>query len=143
MSPLESDLNDANTLIQHFKLDEAQSLLASILGNETASSNVRADAYYLLGLSVEIDPSRGLEDECGLSFYRQALAENPDHLWANYAIVSTYGLSPPQHQNFELFCDAVRLLSNRSAELDSDVVKFVAERWNECGVPDGEKRVRS
>ena len=134
---LPPDLDVADALVREFRVAEAWPILESIVADNSLSPEIRSDAYQLLGCIVEIDPSYGDGDECGLSFYRQAVELVPNHLWANYAIVSNYGDAIPQHQDRSAFMKALKALNGRESELlpqDVEIIerqsaKYCAADW--------------
>lgn len=130
-----SDVDRACTLVREYRLDEAESQFQALANDLSLSREDRADCYQMLGVIVEIDPSRGRGDDVGLFYYRKALELVPDHLWASYAIATTYGSSGARHEDFSIFQTAMKNLERRKAELDAKSLRFVVEKARETNQP--------
>jgi len=118
----------ATALVHSGQYHKAYKIARRVAEDHSAPHSVRADAFYLLGVLTEILPQFGCGDECGLSYYKRALELRPDHLWAMYGVVATFGERFPSHQDVEAVRRALDGLMPRIAELPPDAVTTVMEK---------------
>ena len=121
-------IDTATELIATGEYDSAFQILSQTAGDATLAADVRADAYQMLGVLVQISPDLSDGDESGLSHYERALKVSPNHLWAAMGIVSTFGERPYQHRNRSAFLAAEAVVRHQWLYLDAAAREKVQER---------------
>src|SRR5262245_55410862 len=121
-------LDDGMQLFHAGAFHEAFACFQRLALDVAADRAARADAFNLMGVAVLASPDLGVGDECGLSFYRQALELDPDNLGALLNVVATCGDHIPDHQDLELLQLAISGLERRWGELDATAQASVAAK---------------
>jgi hypothetical protein len=95
---------------------------------ETTARWDKAVAFQGMGGLVQCDPSLGDGDECGLSYYKRALAHDPENLWALHGVVTTLGRNVPDHQDLEAVRSALDKLLPRLNELPESAQEWIEKK---------------
>ena len=125
---METELDISQGLIESGNFAEAFRKLKKLVLDDKLSTADRATAYQMLGSLVLVCPSLGDEDECGLSYYKQALEFDPNNLWAHYGIVSTLGVHFPDHQDVRSARRSLATIQARIDELPDSAHEIIVKR---------------